>query len=140
MRLYALLGGAIALVIAGAWFLTGQSYTVNVALPSATNIIKGGIVTVNGFHAGKVDDIKAVGGQALLTLNVDRDYAPLHEGAVITVPFKALLGERYVDIKDGPATNATIPENGTIPGAMPSPTEVDQVLNSLDPPTLANVR
>lgn len=140
MRLFAVLGGVIALVIAGVWLLTGQSYTVNVALPSATNIIKGGIVTVNGFKAGKVKDIKAVNGQALLTLNVDRDYAPLHEGTVVTVPFKALLGERYVEIKDGPANAATIPENGTIPGAMPSPTEVDQVLNSLDPPTLANVR
>src|SRR5437764_1042267 len=114
MRLFAVLGGAIALVIAGVWLLAGQSYTVNVALPSATNIIKGGIVTVNGFKAGKVADIKAVGGQALLTLNVNRDNAPLHEGAVITVPFKALLGERYVEIKDGPANAATIPEDGTI--------------------------
>jgi phospholipid/cholesterol/gamma-HCH transport system substrate-binding protein len=140
MRLFAVLGGVIALVVAGVWLLAGQSYTVNVALPSATNIIKGGIVTVNGFKAGKVKDIKAVNGQALLTLNVDRDYKPLHEGAVVTVPFKALLGERYVEIKDGPANAATIPEDGTIPGAMPSPTEVDQVLNSLDPPTLANVR
>jgi phospholipid/cholesterol/gamma-HCH transport system substrate-binding protein len=140
MRLFAVLGGAIALVIAGVWFLAGQTYTVNVALPSATNIIPGGIVTVNGFQAGKVDTIKAVNGQALLTLHVSRDYAPLHEGTVVTVPFKALLGERYVEIKDGPASNATIPENGTIPGAMPAPTEVDQVLNSLDPPTLANVR
>jgi len=140
MRLYAVLGGVIALVVAGVWLLTGQKYEVHVALPSATNIIKGGIVTVNGFQAGKVKEIKAVGGQALLTLDVDRDYAPLHEGTVVTVPFKALLGERYVEIKDGPATNATIPEHGTIPGAMPSPTEVDQVLNSLDPPTLANVR
>jgi phospholipid/cholesterol/gamma-HCH transport system substrate-binding protein len=140
MRLFAFLGGAIALAIAGVWLLTGQSYTVNVALPSATNIIKGGIVTVNGFQAGKVADIKAVGGQALLTLDVDRDYAPLHEGAQITVPFKALLGERYVDIKDAPANNAEIPEGGTIPGIMPSPIEVDQVLNSLDPPTLASVR
>lgn len=140
MRLFAVLGGVIALVVAGVWLLAGQSYTVNVALPSATNIIKGGIVTVNGFKAGKVKDIKAVNGQALLTLDVSRDYAPLHEGTVVTVPFKALLGERYVEIKDGPANAATIPENGTIPGAMPSPTEVDQVLNSLDPPTLANVR
>lgn len=139
MRLFALLGGAIALAVAGVWLLTGQSYTVNVALPSATNIIKGGIVTVNGFHAGKVGSIKAEGGQAILALNLDRDYAPLHEGAQITVPFKALLGERYVDIKDAPA-NAEIPDGGTIPGIMPSPIEVDQVLNSLDPPTLASVR
>lgn len=140
MRLFAVLGGAIVLVVAGIWLLTGQSYTVNVALPSATNIIKGGIVTVNGFQAGAVTDIKAVNGQALLTLEVTSAYVPLHEGAVVTVPFKALLGERYVDIKDGPASNTTIPQDGTITGVMQSPVEVDQVFNSLDPPTLAHVR
>ena len=60
MRLLAILGGAVALVVAGVWFLTGQSYTVNVALPSATNIIHGGIVTVNGFKAGTVIEVDAV--------------------------------------------------------------------------------
>lgn len=140
MRIFAVLGGVIALVVAGVWLLTGQSYTVNVALPSASSLIKGGIVLVNGFPSGEVKDIKAVSGQAIVTLTLDQKHAPLHEGAIVTVPWKALLGERFVEIKDGPANAATIPEDGTIPGAMPSPTEVDQVLNSLDPPTLANVR
>ncbi|MBV9313159.1 MAG: MCE family protein [Pseudonocardia sp.] len=140
MRLFAVLGGVIALVIAGAWLFTGRNYTVNVALPSATNIIKGGVVTVNGFKAGSVSDIKVVNSQAVLTLEVDREYTPLHEGAAITVPFKALLGERYVDIKDGPVKNTIIPDGGTIPGVMPQPVEVDQVLNGLDPVTLAYVR
>jgi phospholipid/cholesterol/gamma-HCH transport system substrate-binding protein len=140
MRLITALGVAIALVVAGAWFIAGQSYTVNVALPSATNIIKGGVVTINGFEAGSVKDIKPENGSAVLTLSVDRDRSPLHEGAVITVPFKALLGERYVDIKDGPVTGPTIPDGGTIQGAQLSPIEVDQVLNSLDAPTLARVR
>ncbi|HEY9413296.1 MAG TPA: MlaD family protein, partial [Pseudonocardia sp.] len=100
MRIFAVLGGVIALVVAGVWLLTGQSYTVNVALPSASSLIKGGIVLVNGFPSGEVEDIKAVSGQAILTLSLDQKHAPLHEGAVVTVPYKALLGERFVEIKD----------------------------------------
>ena len=140
MRLFVILGGAIALVIAiGAWLLLGNSYTVHVALPSAVNVIKGGTVQLDGFTAGSVSDIQAQNDQAVVTLNLDRQYAPLHEGAVVTVAWKAVLGERLIDIKDGPSTNATVPDNGLIKGQMQKATEVDQVLNALDPPTRAHL-
>jgi phospholipid/cholesterol/gamma-HCH transport system substrate-binding protein len=140
MRLYVVLGGAIALVIAGVWFLAGNTYTVKVALPSATNIVNGGTVQLNGFEVGSVSSIQAQDNQAILELKIDRDYAPLHEGAVVTVPFKALLGERVVDITDGPSTNAKIPSHGLIEGQMPKPTEFDQILNTLDAPTLDHLK
>lgn len=140
MRLYVVLGGAIALVIAGVWFLAGNTYTVKVALPSATNIVNGGTVQLNGFEVGSVSSIEAQENQAILELKIDRDYAPLHEGAVVLVPFKALLGERVVDITDGPSTNAVIPNHGLIVGQMPKPTEFDQILNTLDRPTLDHLK
>jgi phospholipid/cholesterol/gamma-HCH transport system substrate-binding protein len=140
MRLYVVLGGAIALVIAGVWFLAGNTYTVKVALPSATNIVNGATVQLNGFEVGSVSKIEAQENQAILELKVDRDYAPLHEGAVVLVPFKALLGERVVDITDGPSTNAAIPNHGLIVGQMPKPTEFDQILNTLDRPTLDHLK
>ncbi|HEX4362201.1 MAG TPA: MlaD family protein [Pseudonocardia sp.] len=140
MRLYVVLGGAIALVIAGVWFLAGNTYTVKVALPSATNIVDGGTVQLNGFEVGSVSSIEAQENQAILELKIDRDYAPLHEGAVVLVPFKALLGERVVDITDGPSTNAVIPNHGLIVGQMPKPTEFDQILNTLDAPTLDHLK
>jgi phospholipid/cholesterol/gamma-HCH transport system substrate-binding protein len=127
-------------VVAVVLFLTGNSYTVHVALPSATNIVKGGSVQVNGFDVGSVETIEAKGNQALLTLNIDRDAAPLHDGAKITVPFKALLGERLLAITDGPRTNAEIPDGGLIPGVMLKPTEIDDVLNALDPKTLDHLK
>lgn len=141
MRLFVVLGGAIALVIAtGAWLLLGNSYTVQVALPSATNVIKGGTVQLNGFTVGSVSDIEAVNDQAILTLKINRDFAPLHEGAQVVVPWKALLGERLIEITDGPTSGATIPNNGLIKGQMPKATEVDQVLNALDAPTLDHLK
>ncbi|HEX4258623.1 MAG TPA: MlaD family protein [Streptosporangiaceae bacterium] len=140
MRLYVVLGGAIALVIAGVWFLAGNTYTVKVAMPSATNIVNGGTVQLNGFEVGSVSSIQAQENQAILELKIDRDYAPLHEGAVVLVPYKALLGERVVDITDGPSTNAVIPNHGLIVGQMPKPTEFDQILNTLDRPTLDHLK
>jgi phospholipid/cholesterol/gamma-HCH transport system substrate-binding protein len=141
MRRFVIVGGAIALVVAaGLWLLLGNSYTVQVVLPSATNIVSGGTVQLNGNDVGSVSKIEARDNQAIVTLNIGRSFAPLHEGAIVLVPFKALLGERLVDITDGPSSNAPIPNHGLIPGQMPKPTEVDQVLNTLDPPTLEHVK
>ena len=75
----------------------GNTYTVQVALPSATNIIDGGTVQLNGFTAGSVSDIEASDNQAIVTLKINSEYAPLHEGAQVVVPWKALLGERLVE-------------------------------------------
>lgn len=141
MRRFVILGGVTVVVIAAAvWLLTGSSYTVKVALPSATNVVNGATVQLNGFEAGAVSKIEAKDDQAILTLKIDRDYAPLHDGAVVLVPFKALLGERLVNITDGPAKNAPIPNNGLIPGQMPKPTEIDHILNTLDGPTLDHLK
>jgi len=141
MRMFVVLGGGIALVVAvGAWLLLGNTYTVQVALPSATNIIDGGTVQLNGFTAGSVSNIEASDDQAIVTLKINSEYAPLHEGAQVVVPWKALLGERLVNITDGPTSAAKIPNHGLIQGQMPKPTEIDQVLNALNGPTLDHLK
>jgi phospholipid/cholesterol/gamma-HCH transport system substrate-binding protein len=130
----------VVALAAGGWLLFGTSYTVSVTLASATNMVPGGTVQLNGFQVGSISKIQTQGDQALVTLALDRDVAPLHEGAVVTVPWKALLGERIVDITDGPASNAAIPNHGLIRGRMAKPTEIDHILNTLDPPTLEHLR
>lgn len=142
MRRFGIAATAAALVAlaVGGWLWLANSYTVTVPLASATNMVTGGTVQLNGFDAGSIKSIEAQGGQALVTLSINRRYAPLHDGAVITVPWKALLGERVVDITDGPASNPPIPNHGLVPGRMPKPTEVDQILNTLDAPTLDHLR
>jgi phospholipid/cholesterol/gamma-HCH transport system substrate-binding protein len=141
MRRFVVWGAVAAVVIAAAvYFLVGNSYTVQVALPEATNMVEGGTLQLNGFEAGSIGKIEAVDNQALVQLHIDSDFAPLHDGAVVTVPWKALLGERVVNITDGPKSNAAIPNHGMIPGKMAAPTELDMVLNALDKPTLDHLR
>ncbi|MDQ1458539.1 MAG: phospholipid/cholesterol/gamma-HCH transport system substrate-binding protein [Actinomycetota bacterium] len=136
MRKYAILAlvaaTATALVVA---FVGGSSYTVKVVLGSATNLVVGGTVEVKGFKAGSISALGVESGKAVVTLHLDRGYAPLHDGAVVTVDWKALLGERIVDVVDGPKSNGTIPDNGMIAGKQADPVELDQVLNTLDPAT-----
>lgn len=132
-------GAAAAAVLGAAAYRTADDYQVSVVLDSATNVVEGGPVQVNGFAAGTVDSISVKDGKALVEFSLDRDFAPLHEGAEVQLSWKAVMSERQFVIADGPAKNATIPDGGMIPGSMPKPTEIDDVLRALDPPTRARL-
>ena len=114
---------------------SGSDYEVSVMLPSATNLHEGGSIQVKGFDAGAVTSITPVNGQAKITMRVDPGYAPLHDGAVVSVRWKALVGERHLTITDGPASNVEVPAGGLLKGNVPQPMELDQVLAALDEPT-----
>ncbi|WP_250283929.1 MULTISPECIES: MlaD family protein [unclassified Frankia] len=130
---------AVAVVVASGWTLFGNDYRVGVLLGSATNIVKGGSVMVNGFEAGSVSDIKVKDGKAYLELTLDSGHAPLHSGATVSVAWKALLGERLVEVHDGPSGSPRIPSGGMLEGTMDQPMELDQILNALDPETRAHL-
>ncbi|CAM3381877.1 MlaD family protein [Nocardioides dubius] len=125
---------ALALV-GGLWSLGDDDYQATVTLDSATNVVEGGPVLVNGFEAGKVTGIEVVDGRAKVSFALDPEHAPLHAGAQIDVDWKAALSERVLSITDGAEKNAEVPDGGTVPGRQPKPTELDQVLNALDAPT-----
>ncbi|WP_116200537.1 MlaD family protein [Amycolatopsis circi] len=130
---------AAAVLAAAGWTWAKPDYTVGVLLGSATNVVKGGSVLINGFPSGSVADISVRDGKAYVQLALDGDHVPLHAGAKVTVAWKALLGERLVEVHDGPESNATIPSGGMLTGTMDQPMELDQVLNALDPATRAHL-
>lgn len=131
----------LAVVAAASLATIGRDgYQVQVTLESATNVVEGSPVQVNGFDAGRVEKIEVVDGAARLTLSLDDDIAPLHSGAVVLVGWKATLSERLVEVTDGSGKNAEIPDGGLLPGTMPAPTEIDDVLNSLDAKTRAHLQ
>lgn len=125
----------LALTTGGWALLDNIPYKVSVVLPTAPNVIEGGTVLIGGFAAGQIDKVRAEDGKAVLDLNLDKDFAPLHDGATVTVAWRAVLGERQIVVTDGPETAPTIADGGRIAGAMPEPIEVDRVLSALDPET-----
>jgi len=112
-----------------------SGYRLSVVLPGATNLVAGTPIRMQGFPAGQVERITAVGNQARVEFSVDGDHAPLHEGATIRIGWKALLGERIFEVTDGPATAAALPTGAMVTGQMPAPVEIDNVLSMLDQPT-----
>ncbi|MEN8674048.1 MlaD family protein [Nocardioides sp.] len=134
-QLPAVLAGLLVIAAVGFLGFRSDGYQVQVGLASATNVVEGGPVLVNGFESGTVDKLEVVDGMAVVTMTLDDEVAPLHSGAEVVVDWKATLSERQLEITDGATSNAEIPEGGMIPGEMPKPTEIDDILNALDEPT-----
>lgn len=132
----ALIAGVLGVVVSGIWAWTeASSYRVNIVLPSATNIVEGGAVQVNGLSAGNVEGIEVRDRKALVKVSLDSDFAPLRDGTDAQVEWKAALSERIVQLRPGPATNAEIPDDGMLRADAQAPVETDQVLAALDPGT-----
>ena len=122
-----------------AWATSDSSYTVSAVFPNASNLFVGSKVIADGYAAGSVKDITVRDGKAVVTLSVDHEFGPLHDGAKAEVIWKAVLGERLVQITDGPTNGAPLGDGAMLPGVQQEPIELDTVLSALDPATRTNV-
>ncbi len=124
---------------------SGSSYQVQAIFVNASQIVTGDQVQVAGNPIGSVSGISLTPeGQAKLTLSISNStFSPLHEGTVATVRQASLSGiaNRYIDLRLGPATAPSIPDNGILSTEdTTSAVDLDQLFNTLDPATLKGLQ
>ncbi|MCW2816082.1 MAG: mammalian cell entry protein [Nocardioides sp.] len=129
------LGLAAVLAVAGIRAVVDDGYTIDVVLPAATNLVPGSEVEIRGATAGKVDKLSVRDGKAVVTVALDDDYAPLKDGTTARVSYKALLGERILELQP-PAEGAELADGALVEGTLDR-VELDQVFAALDAPTRA---
>jgi phospholipid/cholesterol/gamma-HCH transport system substrate-binding protein len=141
---------AVAALIAAAllclYLLLSASggYQVRAIVTDAGQLVKGNEVQVGGVPVGSVDGIKLRDGgrSAELDLSIHGSEAPLHEGTTATIrnPSLTSVAGRYVSLVPGPNSAPEIPDGGEIPTADTTEiVDLDQLLNSLDPSTVADL-
>ena len=99
----AALVAAVALA-ALAMFGNGDSYKVHAVFENAGQLVKGNEVRVGGQPIGTITDIELDdSAQAVVTMEVEDDLAPLHEGTTATIRATSLSGiaNRYISLKPG---------------------------------------
>lgn len=138
-RSVALAAGA-AVTAGGLLFASsgGGSYTATIVFPVATNLHTGGAVDIQGFQVGNVAHLGVRNGQAMVTVAIDRRYAPLHAGTKASIDYRSLLGERYVELTPGPKTNPVIPDGGILQGGE-NRVEISALVSQLGPATRAQL-
>ena len=138
--------GAGVLLLAFLLLGGGSSYTVTAEFQNASQLVNGNLVEVAGAPAGTVKNISLGDhGSALVEMQINSDYAPLHEGTVATIRSQSLSGvaNRFVQLEMPSATQKgpAIRDGGTLPiSDTVSEVDLDQLFNTLDKPTIGHLR
>ena len=118
--------------------LKPKGYRVQVAIPEANQLAVEADVRSSGVPVGKVraKDKSGRGNKTIVTIELDREFAPVDADTRVIQRTKTLLGEKYLEITRGTPGGPTVPEGGRLPDASVAETvELDEVLGILDRPT-----
>jgi phospholipid/cholesterol/gamma-HCH transport system substrate-binding protein len=139
----AALVAAVALA-ALALFGNGNSYKVRAVFDNAGQLVVGNEVRVGGQPIGSITEIELDdSAEAVVTMEVDEDFAPLHDGTTATIRATSLSGiaNRYVSLKPGPNNAEEIDDGGRIGSDdTAAPVDLDVLFNTLDAETREGLR
>ena len=96
--------------------LKPKGYRFDVAVPEATTLAEQADVRIAGVSVGKVvaKELDKKSSRTLATIELERKFAPIRQGARAMLRQKTLLGETYVELHPGPKTAPEIPEEGRL--------------------------
>src|SRR4051794_18942717 len=114
-------------------------------LDNASQLVEGNQVKVGGVAVGSVDTIElADNGQARMRISItDDSVTPLHTGSRAAVRRVRLWGvaNGHVALPPGPGNGGPSADGGAIPAEdTSSEVDLDEVLNTLDPSTLRDLK
>lgn len=134
---------AVAL-LALAMFGDDGSYRVKAVFDNAGQLVRGNEVRVGGQPVGSISDIELDdSANAVVTMEIQDEVAPLHQGTTATIRAASLSGitSRYISLKPGPNSSDEIEEGGRIGAdATTSPVDIDVLFNTLDEKTRGGLR
>jgi phospholipid/cholesterol/gamma-HCH transport system substrate-binding protein len=120
----------------GGEFLLRPAYRAAAVFATASQLVPGDDVTIDGFRVGRVESLRPVAGGAEAGLQLHTEYAPLFRDARAMVKSKNLLGESYVELSRGTPQGGPLADGGRIDlDHTLVPVEVSQVLDVLDADT-----
>ena len=126
----------LAVVAVAVLMFRGDGYRVTLVLDNAGQLVKGNQVKVGGRPVGLIEKIELQDdARARIEVSIDDDFAPLHEGSVMTLRATSLSGiaNRYLALEPGRNDRPEIPDGGLIRAEDGrEAVDLDQLLNTLD--------
>lgn len=111
-------------------------YVATVNMTDVDNLVMAGQVQTAGVRVGVVRSVTREAGVdgVVVAIAMNKDMAPLHQGATLRVGSRSLVGETYLALVDG--EGAPLPSGTSLPtSAVTGSVELHDVLASLDEPT-----
>lgn len=118
--------------------LGSDFYHLNVEFQTGQAVVPGQGQTINiaGVKVGDVKSVSLKDGVAIVSVDMDKKYAPVYKDAHVLLRPKTGLKDMYLALDPGTKAAGAIPSGGTIPVANTMPdVNPDEVLASLDADT-----
>jgi ABC-type transporter Mla subunit MlaD len=117
-----------------------KPYEVKIPFDEATQLAEQSDVRISGVNIGKVQNIALSPDrdQALATVDIEDQYAPIPKGTRAILRTKTLLGETYVELTPGPRDGPELADGGTLPYAnIAQSVQLDEIFRTFNPETRA---
>jgi phospholipid/cholesterol/gamma-HCH transport system substrate-binding protein len=115
-----------------------KSYEIKVPFNEATQLAEQSDVRISGVNVGKVQSIALAPNrkQALATVAIDDQYAPLPKSTRAILRTKTLLGETYIELTPGERSGPELPDGGTLPEAnIAESVQLDEIFRTFNAQT-----
>ena len=117
----------------------GKSYyTVKAQFASGAAVTagQGQSVDVAGVQVGQVGAVDLTGGRAIVTMNIDKKYAPIYNNATVLLRPRTPLKDMYLSLDPGTKDAGAVAVGATLPVANTQPDiNVEEILSTLDADT-----
>jgi phospholipid/cholesterol/gamma-HCH transport system substrate-binding protein len=113
-------------------------YKLNVELQTGQAVVPGQGQTINiaGVKVGDVQSVHLHNGVAVVSVNMEKKYAPVYRNAHVLLRPKTGLQDMFLALDPGTKAAGALPSGGTIPVANTLPdVNPDEILASLDTDT-----
>ena len=117
-------------------------YRFDVKMPESALLVNEAPVRMAGLDVGQVKEkaLEKQGGQ-MVTIEMNRDFAPIPADSRVTLRQKSLLGQIYVEISPGSKDAPELEDGGQLPPAAVEETvDFDELISTFDKPTRDNYR
>ena len=134
----------VAVVVAIVLLTGGSKHEYTLVFQNAGQLVKDNDVQVGGRRIGRVADIRLGDNNlAVVKIQVEEPYAPLHQGTTATIRSGSLSGvaNRFIALAPGPNSAAKLDDGSTLGlDSTTTSVDLDQLFNALDPKTRANLQ
>jgi phospholipid/cholesterol/gamma-HCH transport system substrate-binding protein len=125
-------GVGLFTVYSDARFYPTQTY--HAVFDQVSGLKAGRPVRESGVRVGQVTDVRITQGRRALVTFTTRSNLPVMVGARALVRYENLIGDRYLELTDGPGDVRPLPPGGTIPATQTEPAlDLDVLLNGFQP-------
>ena len=120
-------------------FVFGQTYySVRAPFSTAAAVTsgQGQAVTIAGVQVGQVGGVSLQNGQAVVTMNIYKQYAPIYRNATVLLRPRTPLKDMYLELDPGTSNAGAVPNGGSLSIANTQPdVDLSEILSSLDADT-----